>query len=277
MHEYCCVVVGNKTDTGDNRLVGESDALEFIDELVPTVSKLSSPSPPQQHVIIPQISFPWDTPYKMPRRRSDYIAMASQVDKSPKHRRGTPLSTPSSPSYTDTMSTTHTSLTLYHTPSSSIYESARSSPEPPPSWSRSTSPRQRRLLGLSSSSSSSGGSASTSSVATITPSLFAREHTSQTATLSSSAEGDLPSFGSPPEPERGPKLFFTSAKTGEGVEDVFGYVVKRVVGRWEYEEAMVRFRESSCQHANEAIQLGVRDGVGGGGAEDGQGWSACCA
>ena len=60
------------------------------------------------------------------------------------------------------------------------------------------------------------------------------------------------------------------------MEDVFGYVVKRVVGRWEYEEAMVRFRESSPQHANEAIQLGVGDGVGGG-AEDGQGWSACCA
>ena len=80
-----------------------------------------------------------------------------------------------------------------------------------------------------------------------------------------------------PEPERGPKLFFTSAKTGEGVEDVFGYVVKRVIGRWEYDEAMVRFRESSRQHANEAIQLGVGDGVGGGGAEDGQGWSVCCA
>ena len=79
------------------------------------------------------------------------------------------------------------------------------------------------------------------------------------------------------EPDRGPKLFFTSAKTGEGVEDVFGYVVKRVVGRWEYEEAMVRFRESSRPHANEAIQLGGGDGVGGGGAEVGQGWSACCA
>ena len=76
------------------------------------------------------------------------------------------------------------------------------------------------------------------------------------------------------EPERGPKLFFTSAKTGEGVEDVFGYIVKRVVGRWEYEEAMVRFRESSPQHANEAIHLGGGDG---GGAEDGRGWSACCA
>ena len=41
VQEYCCVVVGNKTDTGDNRLVGESDALEFIDELVPPFSKLS--------------------------------------------------------------------------------------------------------------------------------------------------------------------------------------------------------------------------------------------
>jgi hypothetical protein len=31
--------------------------------------------------------------------------------------------------------------------------------------------------------------------------------------------------------QRGPRLFFTSAKTGEGVEDVFGCVVNRMVGR----------------------------------------------
>jgi hypothetical protein len=34
----------------------------------------------------------------------------------------------------------------------------------------------------------------------------------------------------------GPKLFFTSAKTGEGVNDVFEYIARRVVMRWEYEE-----------------------------------------
>lgn len=94
----------------------------------------------------------------------------------------------------------------------------------------------------------------------MTPSLFAREH------QHTSAEA----------PERGPKLFFTSAKTGEGVEDVFGYVVRRVVGRWEYEEAVGRLRdereEVSEASGNEAIRLGERGEDG-----DGKGWSACCA
>ena len=210
VHEYCCVVVGNKTDKGNDRLVGESEALEFIDELVPP---LSSSSPPQ-HAIIPQISFPHapetDASYTSPHR-SDSIAIASQ----PKHRRGTPPSKSRSSS-SSRFSTPHTTLSLYHTPSSSIYESARSSPEPPPSWSRSTSsPRQRRLMGLSSSSSGS--------VATMTPSLFARQHASP-----ETPEPDPPSFGSPP-PERGPKLFFTSAKTGEGVEEFLGMLWR---GSW---------------------------------------------
>jgi Ras-related protein Rab-7A len=261
VQEYCCVVVGNKTDKGNNKLVGESEALEFIDELVPPLST-SSPSSPQQHVIIPQISFPHPETEASHTslHRTDSISIASQ-----KHRQGTPppsksRSSASSRFYSN--DTTKTTLTLYHTPSSSIYESARSSPEPHPPIA--TSPRQRRLMGLSSSSS---GSASTSSVATMTPSLFAREHASQTeAAVLSTSDGSsvLP-------PERGPKLFFTSAKTGEGVEDVFGYVVKRVVGRWEHEEAMVAFRDAEGEH--EAIRLDA------GGGEDGdrRGWSACCA
>ncbi|KAH9963600.1 hypothetical protein BC827DRAFT_1193001 [Russula dissimulans] len=41
----------------------------------------------------------------------------------------------------------------------------------------------------------------------------------------------------PPRPPRGPKLLFTSAKTGAGVADLFAYVARRVVMRWEWEEA----------------------------------------
>jgi hypothetical protein len=39
-------------------------------------------------------------------------------------------------------------------------------------------------------------------------------------------------------PEKGPKLFWTSAKTGEGVKDVFGYIARRVVTRWEWEDTL---------------------------------------
>jgi len=114
----------------------------------------------------------------------------------------------------------------------------------------------------------------------MTPSLFAYKQASQTeaaaSTLDLDSDGDLPSFGLiGSQPERGPKLFFASTKTGEGVEDVFGYVVRKMVGRWEYEEAMVRFRDSSGEHLNKAIRLAAgRNGVGGG--EDGRGWCVLC-
>ena len=56
------------------------------------------------------------------------------------------------------------------------------------------------------------------------------------------------SAAEPPEPpERGTRLFFTSAKTGEGVSSVFEYVARRVVTRWEYEEA----REARTMHVLE--------------------------
>jgi hypothetical protein len=61
----------------------------------------------------------------------------------------------------------------------------------------------------------------------------------------------------PPPPDRGPKLFFTSAKTGEGVSAVFEYIAGRVIRRWEYEERLearqLHIREAS---AVEPIRLG---------------------
>jgi Ras-related protein Rab-7A len=66
----------------------------------------------------------------------------------------------------------------------------------------------------------------------------------------------------PLPPERGPKLFFTSAKTGEGVRDVFEYIARRVVLKWEYDEwaeaRIMHFRDASGAHASavaETIRL----------------------
>lgn len=55
MNDYCCVVVGNKIDkSGKNAdgLVSESEALEFVDELVP----LSTSRPPSEINILPPSS-----------------------------------------------------------------------------------------------------------------------------------------------------------------------------------------------------------------------------
>lgn len=124
-----------------------------------------------------------------------------------------------------TMSSTHSGLTSFHTPASSFsdgygpYESALSSPLSH-SRSPSSSPplynhRSYRTLSMS--------AMSTSTAPTITPARYATAHALAQTTL--------------PRPPRGPKLFFTSAKTGAGVSDVFAYVARRVVMRWEWEEA----------------------------------------
>jgi Ras-related protein Rab-7A len=164
--------------------------------------------------------------------------------------------------------------TIYHTPSSSffdVYESARSSPYPFPDSPSSPSPSPlgsvnmraegRRLLSTSSLSSSG------TSAPTITPSLFAaRNRTTSGATAPSVQMVRDP-------PEIGPKLFWTSAKSGQGVSDVFEYVAKRVVRMWEWEEE--RGREV------DGVWLGIGENFGangnvilGGGKSKRAGW--CC-
>ncbi|KAF5371408.1 hypothetical protein D9615_009655 [Tricholomella constricta] len=295
MEDYCCVIVGNKTDLAGNggrngeQPVTEDEAWDFLRELVPPTTRspspilgLGLPEPPlpdeeteddplasSQATIRPPgtVEPPQSTP-----ARSDSIAIVpnnqhspTSPSHSPKHRLSKSRSRSSSHFYGGTMTTT---LTIYHTPSSSIfdvYQSARSSPEP---WSSSSSPslyaspstssvRGRRMTQLST------GSASSGSAATITPSLFAREHAASSTTTTTTPEDTLdqelePFSVLPPPPARGPKLFFTSAKTGEGVSEVFEYIAKRVVRRWEYEERIearrMHIREAS---AADTIRLGL--------------------
>lgn len=46
------------------------------------------------------------------------------------------------------------------------------------------------------------------------------------------------------KPPPGPALFFTSAKTGENLVDVFNYIGERVVRKWEWEESQLHMLES---------------------------------
>ncbi|TFK32627.1 P-loop containing nucleoside triphosphate hydrolase protein [Crucibulum laeve] len=307
MEDFCCVVVGNKIDIeGDNR-ISIAQALEFLEELVPPSTRPASPETPEdsdgedpmassQATIRPpnEVEFPRSessppSPSHLHPPSSSIAITTSAVSRSrsPKHSLTKSRSRSSSRFY-GTMTTTHTMLSIYHTPSSSlfdVYQSARSSPEP---WSSaesvpSTSPppivRQRSMTTRSSGSTSSG------SAITITPSLFARENaaaSSSTALTTPDSDTDAPPASSalpPPPLERGPKLFFTSAKTGEGVSDVFEYIARRVVRKWEYEEQLearrMHFREAS---AADTIRLGLQNGsrrnllMGGG-----KSWSGCCA
>jgi Ras-related protein Rab-7A len=42
----------------------------------------------------------------------------------------------------------------------------------------------------------------------------------------------------PPPPELGPKLFFTSAKTSEGVNEIFTYIAARTIRRMNWLDAV---------------------------------------
>ncbi|KAF8054331.1 ras-domain-containing protein [Lyophyllum atratum] len=314
--------------------VSEVEARQFLDKLVPVTSRSPSPTygfplleePPEEesdddllassvNTIRPPDTLESDQSSTRPPRppsphqmRSDSIAIIPNgstnthhqptlsPSHSPKHHLSKSRSRSASHFYGGTMTTTHTTLTIYHTPSSSlfdVFQSARTSPEP---WSSSshtaTSPSSSPSASSSPSTSTypsirgrratalSTGSASSGSAATITPSLFAREHTAgpSSSPITEDLDPDLAlqpfAVPLPPPPARGPKLFFTSAKTGDGVSDVFEYIARRVVRRWEYEERIearrMHVREAS---AADTIRLGLerKKGVG-----VGAGVGACC-
>jgi Ras-related protein Rab-7A len=133
-----------------------------------------------------------------------------------------------------TVSSTHTGFTSFqsfHTPASSIsdgYEPYHSAQSSPLSHSRSPSSspslHNHRSYHSLSASTMSTSTVSTSIAPTITPARYANNP----RTLSQTK---------PSRPLRGPKLFLTSAKTGAGVSEVFAYVARRVVMRWEWDEA----------------------------------------
>jgi Ras-related protein Rab-7A len=103
---------------------------------------------------------------------------------------------------------------------------------------------------------------------TITPSLFAREQpsSSTTETVITPVDERERGLGTPSRaplptpPERGPKVFFASAKTGEGVSEVFEYIAQRVIRKWAYEEQMdarlLHYRDPS---GDDTIRLGLKN------------------
>ncbi|PCH33015.1 ras-domain-containing protein [Wolfiporia cocos MD-104 SS10] len=290
VEDFCVAVVGNKVDlldsaATDGSRVTETDALHLMDQLVPPSS------PPLLPPIIDIQTLPETVPedgyaediLSTSIARAD-ISPTKSIDILARHHRRSVSKSRSTSRSTlfrggtlGTMTTTHT---IYHTPSSSFldaFESALSSPahtarsslmSMPSSTSLASSPRSPRSPSYSPSRTRvprrqpSGSSISTAP--TITPSLFARDlsHRAGAPTMPASST----SFRTPPTPERGPQLFFTSAKTGVGVADVFAYVARRVVMRWEYEEALdartLHVQDGSADDATIRLDHDKRRGVG---------------
>jgi Ras-related protein Rab-7A len=256
--DFCCVVVGNKIDLvqEDSNPVSEPEALKFIDTLVPPEELQQSPQ---------------DSPYTF---NITTALPSSSIDINVNdYRRSRRISSQTHPRSRSksllpgsTMSSTRTGL-VYHTPSSSIfdnYESARASPLPP---SRSPSPPQSIIVSPSGSTEvrrKKSSSSTNSSTPTITPSLFARTHhlCSPVNSLPSiSQQQDIIAPPTLPILERRPKLFFTSAKTGLGVPDVFEYVAQRVTMRLEYQEDIETRTLHMREQSTDVIHLGLQPGV----------------
>ena len=275
--DFCCVLVGNKMDlvpAGEFPAVMEVDALKFMEGICPSEE--------------PEVNVPLTSPWQSPRVLGEDLVptqtKSGSIDISDHRTRRGPFPRGHSRSRSrsffrgGTVSSSRTVLSIYHTPSSSLfenYESARSSPTPA---SRSPSPPSNIPLSPTSGNwikRKASSSSSSSSTPTITPSNFAlrRARTNSNPLPSISQQQDqidpthtsdhLNSPLQQPKPERRPKLFLASAKTGEGVVDVFEYIARRVVIRWEYQENLEARTMHMQESTSDTIRLGIANSQNG--------------
>ncbi|KAH9964779.1 P-loop containing nucleoside triphosphate hydrolase protein [Lactifluus volemus] len=182
----------------------------------------------------PEVDTDTSVPTIMIPPRTSSIDLTSHHHKrtSKSHSRNSQLSFAAA--HGGTLGSTHTGFTSFHTPASSFSDGAHAEPfqsalSSPLSRSRSPSSSSPLIHAHNNRShttrrcSLSPSTISISTAPTITPARYATAQALARAM--------------PPRPPRGPKLFFTSAKTGAGVSDVFAYIAQRVVTRWEWEEA----------------------------------------
>lgn len=270
--DFCCVVVGNKMDLvppGEFPAVMEGDAVKFMQGICPD----EEPAP-----VNASLTPSWQSPHILDEDLVPAPLRSGSIDISD-HRTRQHLfprgqSGPRLKSFLrgGTISSTRTGLSIYHTPSSSLfedYESARSSPTPA---SRSPSPPPNSPLSPTLGNwarRKASSSSSSSSTPTITPSNFAlqraRTNSNPLPSISQQQDQISPTYtfdhlDSPPQPvkpDRKPRLFLTSAKTGDGVTGVFEYIAKRVVTRWEHQEDL----EARTMHMRESTSDTVRLGI----------------
>ena len=247
-YRFCTVFVGNKIDlaagtqVSGKPVVSEADARAFIESLLP--SRNTSPSQPSPPESVATERPPPVTPSGSSEGLEDItnLQRSSSIDiRSNGHGYGdisyarhhklepTGSRATSRSRFAGTINTVKTGISVYHTPSSSLFNtsafvSAPSSPPSPYGSPRPTYSRKRLssstlllLKGLDDDSTLSDNDL---------------DESPDTRTLKAGSQHE--------EPEEGPRLFFTSAKTGESVADVFAYVARRVVARAEWDETHIR-------------------------------------
>ncbi|KII83882.1 hypothetical protein PLICRDRAFT_46638 [Plicaturopsis crispa FD-325 SS-3] len=239
---FCCVVVGNKIDIPGKDRISDEETRAFVDGLLPPSC---TPSPPRP--ASPPLPPNGGVVHFDPDSSTTSLAINGRLSKS--------RSRSSSRFRGGTMTSTYS----FHTASSSlfdVYASARSSP-------------------VGSYTSSIGRR---SSADTITPSLYNGNAnlsvTVSPALTNNSAHSRPVEDTRPAEPLKRPALFFASAKTGEGVADVFQYIARRVVRKWDWEDAL----ENRTLHVQDVSVAEDRVRLGGDSLRD---WKergrSCCS
>ncbi|KAH7104222.1 ras-domain-containing protein [Auriculariales sp. MPI-PUGE-AT-0066] len=271
-HKFCTVFVGNKvdllaaTEAAGKPTVSEAAAEAFIDSLFPvrTTPRPQSTSP---YSVASDHARPETPPGEDGLQDITNLPLSDSIEIQPKDvgysrlRRAPAGSRATSMSrLAGTMTSTRTGLSVYHTPSSSLFNSSSASistPSSPTSPFGSPKPtHSRKRISLVSVHSTSS---------TVTP---GQRHDDDILLHNNELpEPNKPTYADSDfeEPEEGPRLFFTSAKSGESVADVFEYVARRVTMRNEWEETHIRdsllISEADSEvtiRPNGASQLGKR-------------------
>lgn len=183
-----------------------------------------------------------------------------------------------------------TTRTIYHTASSSLLDSDPPTPLRPTVAGFNWSPPASSSLGIGhgAGTPSSGRrrqtSTNTNSSMTITPGMY-RTHsqhsqgqsaalTPQTTNIGVESTSN-PSPAPKPRPDQGAHLLYASAKTGEGLAEIFEYTARRVVQKVEWEE-------EEDQRAFGVVEPGQSSRImlNGYGTQDGgkaRKWGRCCS
>ena len=183
-----------------------------------------------------------------------------------------------------------TTRTIYHTASSSLLDSDPPTPLRPTVAGFNWSPPTSSSLGTGHGAGTPSGSrrrqtsTHTTSTATITPGMY-RTHSQQSQSQGAALTPQTTNIGvesisnpntaPKPRPDQGAHLLYASAKTGEGLAEIFEYTARRVVQKVEWEE-------EEDQRAFGVVEPGQTSRImlNGYGTQDGgkaRKWGRCCS
>ncbi|KAJ3842712.1 ras-domain-containing protein [Lentinula raphanica] len=287
---FCCVVVGNKVDLGEGR-VSVSQAESFLDTLIPPDLYRDNGEESDEEDDPLSASQLTATPTRINSRQAlqthQLLSPSSSLSISQPRSKSRSRSTDPNLTRSIYASSSVSGLSIYHTPSSSVYDpylSARTSsssaaesffsaissssrpswrvyphsPSPAPPIKSPSHSKHSHFHSHNNNNNTIHRNSLSSSSSTPSPPLLPHLPSSSHPHSHLRLELEPPSDSSTEvqaPPDTGPRLFFASAKTGEGVNDVFEYVAKRVVRQWDWETEQEQKRRVGEDDDDEYVRI----------------------